>query len=247
MCTLLLYRRPFPGVVLAVAANRDELYSRPKGTFGVIGERPTVVGGIDPEAGGTWLAVSGEGFVVAVTNARLGARRGEAQRSRGLLARDLVLATGWEAAVDRLGHEDLARYAACNVLVASGEGIVVATNLPEPRVERWAEGRVGLGNTPAFGSDPRVTALLERGRPRRDEMPGDWVARVRRLMARHEEPTACHHLEHGGTVASTLVLLREPFGDSLILHANDAPCRAPWIRVDLEDLRRGQCPPQPPS
>jgi len=233
MCTLLVYRKPFPGVELAVAANRDELYLRPRGEFTLIRPEPPVVGGVDPEAGGTWLAASAGGFVVAVTNARPGARRGREQRSRGLLARDLALEPSWRAAVDRLRGEDLTRYAALNVLVASGEGLVAATNLPEPLVESWPEGALGLGNTPALVGDARVRELLVLGAPREGEAPEGWSVRIRVLMARHRPPAACHHLEHGGTVASTVLLLREPFEVSEILHADGPPCRTAWRTVGL--------------
>ncbi len=232
MCTLLVFRRPFPGVEVAVAANRDELYSRPRGSFGVLSEKPLVLGGRDPEAGGSWLAVSERGFLVAVTNARLGARRGADQRSRGLLALDLALAPDAGTAVELLEEEDLGRYAPANAVVAWGGGLVVGTNLPGPRVERWPGETLGLGNTPAFSPDPRVAGLLERARPRPGEDPEAWAGRVRRLLARHDPPAACHHLEHGGTVASTVVLLREPFEETMILHAAGAPCSVLYRRVD---------------
>lgn len=234
MCTLLIYRRPLPAVELAVAANRDELHSRPAGSFGWIGHDPPIVGGMDPEAGGTWLALNGAGFVVAVTNAKLGARRRLGQRSRGLLALDLVRHGSFEEASRSLFGEDLLRYAPVNVVVASARGVVAATNLPEARVERIVEPALGVGNTPVFAEDGRIAALLEMGRPPDAvRTPEGLAAHIQGLLARHDPPTACHHLEHGGTVSSTVILLTVPFRDSLILHADGPPCRTPWRRLSL--------------
>jgi len=232
VCTLLIYRRPLPGVELAVAANRDELYSRPAGTFGLIQSDPLIIGGMDPEAGGTWLAVNGAGFVVAVTNARLGARRGAEQRSRGLLALDLVRSRSFDEASKSLYAEDLRRYAPANFVVASGDEIIVATNLPEVRVGRVEEPDLGVGNTPAFSGGGRIADVLDMGRsPDARMTPERFAGHLQRLLARHDPPTACHHLEDGGTVSSTMILVTTPLERALVLHADGPPCRTPWRRV----------------
>jgi len=234
VCTLLIYRRPLPGVSLAVAANRDELYSRPTGSFGRIHDDPLVLGGMDPEAGGTWLAVNAAGFVVAVTNARLGARRRPGERSRGLLALDLVGRSSFEESSEALFREDLHRYAPVNAVVASSGGMVVGSNVPEVRVEVVEEEAFGAGNAPAFAGDARVEALLELGRPPTGSMGLlELAAHLQAVLARHDEPAACHHLEHGGTVSSTVMLVAEPFEASLILHADGPPCRAAWRNIPI--------------
>ncbi len=232
MCTLLMYRRPLAGVDLAVAANRDELYRRPPGVFGVLAEEPLVLGGCDPEQGGTWLAASSAGFVVAVTNARLQAQRREDQRSRGLLALDLAMLPSATAAVERLDAAALDCYAPVNVVVADAEGFAVASNLPEPRCVRLEQRALAVGNVPIFAADDRVTELLELGRVGCEEGREEWASRLRRLLAWHDPPTACHHQSSGGTVSGTVMLLTEIFEESLMWHADGAPCRVPWRRVD---------------
>ncbi len=235
MCTLLMYRRPAAGIELVVAANRDELYSRPPGAFGVIRGEPRVIGGIDPEGGGTWLAVSSAGFVTAVTNARLGARRGPDQRSRGLLARDLALSKNIDEAFRRLEASDLRRYAPVNVVVADGGTALVGTNLPEPRVARIERKSFGFGNRPAFEPDPRISELLELGAPEAFETDDELITRLRGVVSRHEAPAACHHLPEGGTVSSTIIVLRRDPGGSTILHADGPPCITPWERVAIPE------------
>jgi len=230
---LLIYRRPVTGIELVVAANRDELYSRPPGSFGIIGTDPLVIGGIDPEGGGTWLAISSAGFVTAVTNARLGARRRPGQRSRGLLARDLACSKDFGEARRRLEAEDLARYAPVNVVVADGSTAVVGTNLPEARIAEIAQPVAGCGNVPAFEPDERIARLLERGAPRAGETQGEIIARLASLMSRHEPPSACHHLADGGTVSSTIVVLRRDLEGSTILHAGGPPCITGYRQIEI--------------
>ncbi len=225
VCTLLLYRRPLPGVALAVAAARDELHARAVGGWARLSETPEVWGGHDPEAGGSWLALSGSGFLVAVTNARLGARRREGQRSRGLLVLDLAAEPTAGTAADRLRREPLARYAPANVVVASPARLVVATNVPRPEVRELETVTLALGNRPAFEGDPRVEALLELGRPRPGEGAAAWTERLVALLARHEHPVSCRHAPAAGTVSATVALLGE--GGWRARHAGGPPCRTP--------------------
>lgn len=229
MCTLLIFRNPLPGIRLAVAANRDESAGRPPGRWGRLGDEPRVEGGIDPEAGGTWLALSWAGFLVAVTNARLGARRLPSQRSRGLLARDLVLAAGAGEAAEALSKARLERYAAVNAVVAAPEGFTVATNLPAPEVRRLKAADLGLGNRPAFEEDPRTAALLSLARPRPAEDVGRWLTRLESVLRRHEEPTACHHTPVGGTVFSSVAVLTDEGWTARA--APGPPCRTPFAQV----------------
>ncbi|MEK7705269.1 MAG: NRDE family protein, partial [Myxococcota bacterium] len=58
MCLLAVLSRAHPDSPLVVAANRDEWLARPAAPFGVLDERPRVVGGRDLTAGGTWMATN---------------------------------------------------------------------------------------------------------------------------------------------------------------------------------------------
>src|SRR6516165_9809974 len=118
MCLLALYFRLVDDASLVVGANREEAYAR-------VGEPPQVldgplraVGGRDPVAGGTWLAVNEHGVVIAVTN-RPKMQPLAAPRSRGLLARDLAACPTAAAARD-LAARELGKnpYAGCNLVCA---------------------------------------------------------------------------------------------------------------------------------
>lgn len=69
MCTLVILRRPAHRWPLLIAANRDEMATRPwKPPGRHWPDRPEVIGGLDELAGGTWCALNDDGVVAAVLN-----------------------------------------------------------------------------------------------------------------------------------------------------------------------------------
>ncbi len=92
MCVLVLLRNPLPDWPVVVAANRDEFRARPS-------EGPQILdrcalAGRDLQGGGTWLGVSRDATVVAITNRRTPPRSDS--HSRGRLVMDALLARSWE-------------------------------------------------------------------------------------------------------------------------------------------------------
>jgi hypothetical protein len=97
VCTLILGLGVAGPETLLVGANRDESPGRPSAGPALFRERPSVVGGRDLLAGGTWLAVREGRFVTALLNRRppAGGAAGDSEagaaaaaepfRSRGLL------------------------------------------------------------------------------------------------------------------------------------------------------------------
>ena len=66
MCLLIALFQVVDDAPLIVAANRDELFARPAVPMTVLRERdPRVLGGRDELAGGTWLAINEQMFVIA--------------------------------------------------------------------------------------------------------------------------------------------------------------------------------------
>jgi len=88
MCLIALANNAHPDLPLVLAANRDEDYDRPTLAAGFWNDAPNVVGGRDARHRGSWLAVTREGRVAAVTNVRGGEKTDG--RSRGLLVSDYV-------------------------------------------------------------------------------------------------------------------------------------------------------------
>ncbi|HEY2092211.1 MAG TPA: NRDE family protein [Thermoanaerobaculia bacterium] len=97
MCLIALAHDAHPDLPLVLAANRDEDYDRPTLAAAFWNEASNVVGGRDARHRGSWLAVTRDGRVAAVTNVRGG--ENTTGRSRGLLVSDYV-----KSAVDPMSY-----------------------------------------------------------------------------------------------------------------------------------------------
>lgn len=85
MCIILLARHAHRDYPLILAANRDEAYARPAAPAAFWSDHPQIYGGRDLDKGGTWLALTRNGRIAAVTNYRDGRPREPAPLSRGAL------------------------------------------------------------------------------------------------------------------------------------------------------------------
>ncbi|MGH8641673.1 MAG: NRDE family protein [Burkholderiales bacterium] len=84
MCLILLAWRAHPEYPLVFGGNRDEAYERPSAPAAFWKDDSRIFGGRDLEMGGTWLGITREGRIAAVTNYRDGTGA-VAARSRGEL------------------------------------------------------------------------------------------------------------------------------------------------------------------
>jgi uncharacterized protein with NRDE domain len=84
MCLIVFAWRPKHDEPLILAANRDEFYVRPSAPLGIWEDHPTIIGGRDLTAGGTWLAAGIDGRFATVTNIR-DPQQSVSERSRGEL------------------------------------------------------------------------------------------------------------------------------------------------------------------
>jgi Transport and Golgi organisation 2 len=119
MCTVVLLRRPQASWPLLLAANRDELQSRPwRPPARHWPDRPEVVAGLDVQAGGSWLGVNDDGVVAAVLNrvGSLGPAAGK--RSRGELVLEALDHADAAAAATALIDLDPDSYRPFNLLIA---------------------------------------------------------------------------------------------------------------------------------
>jgi uncharacterized protein with NRDE domain len=109
MCLILFALDADPRYRLVVAANRDELYTRPSAPAQFWADHPTVCAGRDLLHGGTWLGVSTAGRIGAITNFRQGLPQPGDARSRGALVGTFVQgassASDYAAAVQSRGGE----------------------------------------------------------------------------------------------------------------------------------------------
>jgi len=89
MCVIFVAYKIHPDRPLLLLANRDEFYERATAPAGEWADSPNIFAGRDLVGGGTWLGITNNGRVAAVTNYREpGAPKGAT--SRGLLVADFL-------------------------------------------------------------------------------------------------------------------------------------------------------------
>lgn len=148
MCLILFAYRVHDDRPLVIAANRDEFYAREALAAhwwddAAGHEAHDIFGGRDLEAHGTWLAVSGDGRLAAITNWTED-RSASMPRSRGDLPKDFL--RGRLCAQDFAATIDGARYAGFNFLAFDGETLLYTSNRTG-EVRDLAPGVYGLTNT----------------------------------------------------------------------------------------------------
>lgn len=176
MCLIVLAWKTHPEYPLLLLANRDELYSRPTEALQAWETQPTVYAGKDVEQQGTWLGMTAQGRLAAVTNLR-GSRETGGERSRGWLVRDYLLSRRDPADyLDQIQAES-GQYRGFNLLVGNLRHLMYTSNQPgiEPRL--LTPGIYALSNATLNTSWPKVeeakvafTRLLARRKPDADEL-----------------------------------------------------------------------------
>ncbi|MBL94123.1 MAG: hypothetical protein CFH06_01045 [Alphaproteobacteria bacterium MarineAlpha3_Bin5] len=98
MCTFVILRRPKHCWPVLIAANRDEMANRswqfPSRHWQ---NQLNIVGGLDEDAGGTWLAINDRGLISGILNRKTVLRASAKKTSRGKIPLE---ALGYSAALD---------------------------------------------------------------------------------------------------------------------------------------------------
>lgn len=227
MCLLGISFQNLPHCPLLVFANREEAYSRPS-TGPLLhpsrGGFAAWVGGVDLDAGGTWLGINAHGLLAAVTNRRRHAVPLQ-PRSRGLLCRSLLahrsVQEGVSSAVEQLRK---APFAGCNLLIASRNEATVIEFSDELNVTTLSAGLHVITNSVL--NDPndhriaRVRRTLEAIAP---NDPAAWsnAARTICTLRRNEnEPDIWLEGSERGTVSSTVLTLADRPNESHYWHTS---------------------------
>ena len=157
MCLVLLALRSHPDYQLIVAANRDEFYDRPTAPAGLWADCPSVLGGRDLQAGGTWLGVDRRGRFAAVTNYRQGERENPAPRSRGLLVSEFLTGDSGGPEYMQQVRRDAGLYNGFNLIAGDRSALFYFSNR-EGRLRMLEPGVYGLSNHLLDTPWPKVTA-----------------------------------------------------------------------------------------
>ena len=241
MCLLIVLHDAHPDAPLIVAANRDELLTRPTTPMGVLREGPPrILGGKDEVAGGTWLAVNEEGVVAALTNLP-NPDRHPGKRSRGALP--MALTAHGDA--DTAAGDFLARFSPSDfnpawLLVGDRASLhyLDFTGGDKSRHMRLSTGIHVLENRPLGAPSPKVRNVLRMLEGVEERRGPELVSFLAAVLGNHEIPTgegrderpseveaACVHAGPYGTRSSTIVVV--PPGDERpgVWYADGPPCR----------------------
>jgi uncharacterized protein with NRDE domain len=125
MCLVLVAWRGDSKYPCVVAANRDELHSRPAAQARWWRTQPDILAGQDLLAGGTWLGVTRSGRFAALTNYRDPEQRREGTPSRGTLVTSILKsADGTAETLGRL-RDVGANYNGFNLIFSDGKRLAI--------------------------------------------------------------------------------------------------------------------------
>lgn len=161
MCLIAFAWRAHPGLDLVVAANRDEFHARESAPAARWPGEPTLYGGRDEVAGGSWLLVAANGRFAAVTNLR---RPGIAPRprSRGALVHGFVAGHSSPAEFVAGLADSAMDYGPFNLLLVDRASAWLASNHEGLDARALAPGVHALSNGPVGEDWPKMRRLAPR-------------------------------------------------------------------------------------
>jgi len=228
MCLLAVQYRLVPESPILVAANREEYTDRPSLTPSIQSGKPRVLCGVDQKAGGTWLGVNQNGLFVGLCN-RATTMPLFGQRSRGLLALDLLRCTSASRALEKAESEFAkTRYDGCNIIVADAKnGYAIHADERQEVVElRDGLNIIGARNL-NDPEDQRVQMARRLLTLQTLDSPVKFLAVASKVFARAPvgpgRPSMVVRNGDYGTVSSTLIALGVKPRDAIYQFSNGAP------------------------
>lgn len=162
MCLAVFALDYHPRYRLILAANRDEFHDRPTLPAAFWKDSPHILAGRDLLCGGTWLGITADGRLAAVTNFRDPAHDLKAPRlSRGTLTAGFLMDTVPPRTYLETLHAKRADYNGFNLIVADREELWYYSNRGNAAPLRVAAGIHGLSNHLLDTPWPKVTTSKE--------------------------------------------------------------------------------------
>ncbi|MBL7869972.1 MAG: NRDE family protein [Cyclobacteriaceae bacterium] len=145
MCLIFLSLNQHPVYKLIIAANRDEFYVRKTAQASFWEDHPSIIGGRDLEASGTWMAMNKNGRISLVTNYRDPANINPHAPSRGQLVSNYLTneETPSEYLISLLPN--MKQYNGFNLLVGSANELWYLSNY-KTGIQKLESGIYGLSN-----------------------------------------------------------------------------------------------------
>lgn len=161
MCLIVLALDCHPNFKLLLAANRDEYLDRETAQAGFREDAPHVLAGKDLRGGGTWMGMTLDGRICALTNYRDPASLKKGAPSRGRLVERFLY--GRETPRDFL--KDVSReggeYNGFNLIAGLGSDLYWFSNRSDEGIRRISPGVHGLSNRFLDTPWPKVSRSKE--------------------------------------------------------------------------------------
>jgi uncharacterized protein with NRDE domain len=161
MCLIVCALDCHPAYRLVLAANRDEYHRRPTAPAAFWSDVPDLLAGRDLEAGGTWLGVTREGRLAALTYYREPVQPVHPLPSRGRLVADFLTGTLSPREYRELLLREERHFGGFNLLFGDAGGLFYHTNRGDVSF-RVPAGIHGLSNGLLDTPWPKVTAAKEQ-------------------------------------------------------------------------------------
>ncbi|MHC1478946.1 NRDE family protein [Frateuria aurantia] len=161
MCLIAVAWQVHPQWPLILIGNRDEFHARPTAELHRWDRPAGVIGGRDLEAGGSWLAVDGQGRCAAVTNVRRPQDSAGRQSRGGLVTGFVAGAQTAEHYAQGLATESADAYRPFNLLLFDRDEAWFASNRPEPQASRLTAGLHVLSNASLDTDWPKSRQLRQ--------------------------------------------------------------------------------------
>lgn len=245
MCTFTLAWQTFEDAPLVVAANRDEQFDRPTVPPARRDWEADVLAPMDERAGGTWLGYNEYGVLVALTNRWTDADL-TAERSRGLLVRDVLSSETAEDAIRHVERElDERSYGGFNLVAADATAAILVEWGGLRRVRNFEPGvhvvvnvgadgdftipahRSEYGEQQASNAEKVRTAL----QPDPGETSREWLDRAAGVISDHEYGVCVHG---GGFGTRSSSLIRTTDERTTWRFADGPPCETSYEPVEAD-------------
>jgi uncharacterized protein with NRDE domain len=145
MCLIFFALNQHPAYKLIVAANRDEFYARKTVPVSFWEDHPTIIGGRDLEASGTWMAMNKNGRFSLVTNYRDPASINPNAPSRGQLVSNYLIDVKSPSEYLETIEPNAKQYNGFNLLVGSPDELWYLSNYTAG-IQKLQTGIYGLSN-----------------------------------------------------------------------------------------------------
>jgi uncharacterized protein with NRDE domain len=156
MCLAIFSLNRLPDWPLIIAANRDELHTRPTLSAAPWDDATHILGGRDLEAGGTWLGMTLSGRVALLTNYREPIPRKLDAPSRGVLTENYLRGNQTAQAYAQTVHQDASLYNGFNLLVGDHRELWYCSNRSATPPQPLTAGVFGLSNAVLDAPWPKV-------------------------------------------------------------------------------------------